>query len=208
MIQVLVVGGSVTSRTRVAAELAGDDRLEVVAQARAEPPVHLRSAGPDVVVAVVNPDDEGATSALLGLAAEAGAPAVVAVVAHERRAWIAEALQAGVRAVIADDAGTQALRAAVAAAAAGLVVVPSDVSVRVATPSRNRAGAIPTPLTPRELQVLDLLGEGLGNKAIAARLAISERTVKFHVRAIFEKLDVESRTEAVTAALKRGLILL
>jgi DNA-binding NarL/FixJ family response regulator len=63
-------------------------------------------------------------------------------------------------------------------------------------------------LTRRELQVLELLAEGLGNKIIAGRIGISERTVKFHVTRIFDKLGVGSRTEAVTAGLRRGLIML
>ena len=61
-------------------------------------------------------------------------------------------------------------------------------------------------LTPRELEVLRLLSEGLGNKMISRRLGISEHTVKFHVGAIMAKLNAGSRTEAVTVAARRGLI--
>src|SRR5262245_9180333 len=64
------------------------------------------------------------------------------------------------------------------------------------------------PLTRRELEVLDLLAEGLPNKAIAARLAISDQTVKFHVSSICGKLGAANRTEAVRRALRRGLITL
>jgi DNA-binding NarL/FixJ family response regulator len=202
VIRVLVVAEAAALRTRIAAELAGDDRLEVVALARGDLPLNLRGAGPDVVVAAVDTSDERATAGLLSLAAEVGAPAVVAIVDHEPSAWVADALRAGVRAVLPQDAAPVELRAAVGAVAAGLVVVPSE-------PAGPSAPGGPTgPLTPRERQVLDLLAEGLSNKAIAARLAIRERTVKFHIGAIFEKLDVTSRTEAVTAALRRGLILL
>jgi len=61
-------------------------------------------------------------------------------------------------------------------------------------------------LTPREIQVLELLAEGLANKAIAERLSISDQTVKFHVAAILGKLGVANRTEAVRVAVRRGLI--
>lgn len=61
-------------------------------------------------------------------------------------------------------------------------------------------------LTPRELQVLDLLAEGLSNKAIAARLGISDQTAKFHVAAISGKLGASNRTAAVRLALRRGLV--
>ena len=62
------------------------------------------------------------------------------------------------------------------------------------------------PLTPREVEVLQLLAEGLPNKAIAERLGISDQTVKFHLAAIFGKLGAANRTDAVRRALRRGLI--
>jgi DNA-binding NarL/FixJ family response regulator len=64
------------------------------------------------------------------------------------------------------------------------------------------------PLTPREIQVLELLAEGLPNKAIAARLHISDQTVKFHVSSISGKLGAANRTDAVRLAVRRGLITL
>jgi DNA-binding NarL/FixJ family response regulator len=64
------------------------------------------------------------------------------------------------------------------------------------------------PLTPREMEVLQRLAEGLTNKAIAQELGISEHTIKFHVNAIMGKLHAQSRTEAVVRATRLGLILL
>ena len=69
-------------------------------------------------------------------------------------------------------------------------------------------GELPEPLTPREIQVLELLAEGLPNKAIAARLQISDQTVKFHVASIYGKLGAANRTDAVRRAVRRGLITL
>ena len=63
-------------------------------------------------------------------------------------------------------------------------------------------------LTPRELEVLALIAEGLPNKAIAERLAISDQTVKFHVAAIIGKLGAMNRTDAVRLALQRGLVMI
>jgi len=75
--------------------------------------------------------------------------------------------------------------------------------------SATRAGdgdEIYGPLTPREIEVLELLSEGLSNKAIAGRLGISDQTVKFHVASICGKLGAANRTDAVRRAIRRGLI--
>jgi DNA-binding NarL/FixJ family response regulator len=72
----------------------------------------------------------------------------------------------------------------------------------------EESGALVEALTPRETDVLELLALGLPNKAIAARLAISDQTVKFHVAAIYGKLGASNRTDAVRRALRRGIVTL
>ncbi|MHB0996750.1 MAG: helix-turn-helix domain-containing protein [Elusimicrobiales bacterium] len=67
-------------------------------------------------------------------------------------------------------------------------------------------GAAEGALTPRELEILSLIAAGLGNKEIAYRLGISDRTVQFHIRSIFDKTGAASRTEAAVLALRKGLI--
>jgi DNA-binding NarL/FixJ family response regulator len=67
---------------------------------------------------------------------------------------------------------------------------------------------VPRELTERELEILQKLAQGLGNKQIASSLAISEHTVKFHISSILDKLDASSRTEAVTIGIRMGLVLL
>jgi DNA-binding NarL/FixJ family response regulator len=62
----------------------------------------------------------------------------------------------------------------------------------------------PHPFSPRELEVLSLVGQGLTNKEIAFRLGLSERTIQFHLNAIFNKTNTSSRTEATALALKQG----
>jgi DNA-binding NarL/FixJ family response regulator len=85
-----------------------------------------------------------------------------------------------------------------------------DADAFVVAPDGRAADAEPASetLTPREIEVLELLAEGMPNKAIAARLAISDQTVKFHVSSICGKLGAANRTEAVRRALRRGLITL
>ena len=88
--------------------------------------------------------------------------------------------------------------------------VEADAYLTVADPLRARGlpvdDALVEALTPREIEVLQLLADGLPNKAIAARLDISDQTVKFHVASIIGKLGVANRTEAVRRAFQRGLI--
>jgi DNA-binding NarL/FixJ family response regulator len=108
------------------------------------------------------------------------------------------ALRLGVRGVLSFDATPHEIEAAVQAVDAGLVVL-SEAPV---------AEELVEPLTERELELLDLLAEGISNKLIAHRLSISEHTVKTHVASIFAKLGVSSRTEAVSQAIRRGLVML
>jgi len=125
------------------------------------------------------------------------------------------ALRAGVRAVLPSDISPDQLIAALRAASSGLLVLhpaqaPSHVNNGFASGStRSQAlDELAEPLTPRESEVLQMLASGLGNKEIAAKLAISEHTVKFHVASILGKLGAASRTEAVTLGIRRGLVLL
>jgi DNA-binding NarL/FixJ family response regulator len=108
------------------------------------------------------------------------------------------ALRSGVRGVISFDATPDEIEAAVHAVDAGLVVLAEP----------PIAQELAEPLTERELELLDLLAEGISNKLIAHRLSISEHTVKTHVASIFAKLGVSSRTEAVSQAIRRGLVML
>jgi DNA-binding NarL/FixJ family response regulator len=128
---------------------------------------------------------------------------VVALVAEAGSA--AEAWRMGCRGILSRGLDVEALPAALAAVAAGLVVVsPVLAGALAARAQEPEPGDVE--LTPRETAVLALLAEGLTNKAIAQRLGISDHTVKFHVNAILSKLDAQSRTDAVVRATRRGLL--
>jgi DNA-binding NarL/FixJ family response regulator len=121
----------------------------------------------------------------------------------------AQLAQAGLRgwACLGRDADANELDLAIRAAEAGLVLLGLPVAAASLAPPAVARGS-PEPLTPRELQVLQLVAQGLPNKAIARTLNISENTAKFHVASLSGKLGASSRTEAVTLAARRGLILL
>ena len=112
----------------------------------------------------------------------------------------------GARGIVGRALDETALLAALRAVAAGLVVIAPHLAgvLKEAAPGDRVDEAVE--LTPRETQVLALLTEGLTNKAIAQRLAISDHTVKFHVNAILSKLNAQSRTDAVVRATRQGLI--
>jgi two-component system, NarL family, nitrate/nitrite response regulator NarL len=137
-------------------------------------------------------------------AREAGVPVLALV---EDATGAAEAWSGGARGLLPREAAAEAIAAAVTALSSGLVVMPPDY-VTALTLVNPRTESDVEPLTAREREVLQLLAEGLPNKIIAARLKITDHTVKFHVNAIMTKLGVQSRTEAVVRASRLGLILL
>jgi len=137
--------------------------------------------------------------------------AVIVLSEQANAAWLSKALRLGVRAVLPHEVTPEQLRAALEAAAAGLVVVhPSEVDavLPAVVGSSPPVDELLEPLTRREREVLQMLAGGLANKEIAARLAISDHTVKFHVASILGKLGASTRTEAVSAGIRRGLVLL
>lgn len=124
--------------------------------------------------------------------------------------WTSKLFRCGAKAVLSRDTKGFEIIAALRAVAAGLVVLqPEALNSMMAKPAPQRLPpSYYEPLTHREIQVLEMIARGLGNKEIASKLEISGHTVKFHINSIFTKLNVSSRTEAVTTGLRLGLILL
>ena len=126
-------------------------------------------------------------------------PAVLIVSLLQRELEIRRALEAGVRGYLLIGCAFDELVCAVRSLSAGMRHIDSNAARLLADSIAREA------LTPREEEVLGLLVEGLGNKAVARNLDISVGTVKSHLRSIYGKLDATSRTEAVTFAERRGL---
>jgi len=183
LIRVHIEAASAVTRAGLEAILRGSSGLEVVDSA-SEADVLVREEVPELV--------DGALA--------------VPVVVLAGEAPSLEALRSGARAVLPEDAPPQQIIAAIYAAAAGLAVVPANESAPL-LPHASLEQAT-EPLTAREMDVIEMLAEGLSNKAIAHRLSISEHTVKTHVTSILAKLGVTSRTEAVSQAIRRGLVML
>jgi len=237
MPRVLIVSDSEAERGGLEAMLARDERLQVVGAAASgeEAGRLVRELDPEVaVVALSSREMEEETLAGLqaGSAGEArstgarsgGREVRVAVVVLTSRAADPDGFPQpfGAGALLPADADSSQVLAAVCAVAAGLAVVHPHLGRTVlggdplSHPARSGAlagakagaGAARAALTPRELQVLRMIADGLPNKAIAADLGITPHTVKFHIASILSKLDAESRTEAVTLGIRLGMILL
>jgi DNA-binding NarL/FixJ family response regulator len=110
-------------------------------------------------------------------------------------------VQAASGAMLRVDASAEQIVRAIEAASTGLITFDSSLIVESETPDE-----LSEELTSRETEVLRLLAEGFGNREIAARLEISEHTIKFHIRSILGKLGASTRTEAVTRGFRAGLI--
>lgn len=135
---------------------------------------------------------------------------VVLLIDRPAATWVNQVMRAGVAGILPSDVDAEQLGKALDAVASGLVVVhPRELQVpRSVEAGANSLLEALEPLTLREREVLQMLAQGLGNKEIAARLKISDHTVKFHVASILGKLGASTRTEAVSIALRRGMILI
>jgi two-component system, NarL family, response regulator YdfI len=212
MIRVLVVASSPGARERLARSLRATSRFEVVAVSGGARPHRedLVELEPDVVVADVASDDRELGREVLEWAAAGEA---VILVAEDFASGTSRGfLRSGVKAVLPGGVTERELGPAVEAVAAGLIVLAPDQVERLSSPPSLTASdgeaAFAEALTSREVEVLRLVAEGMANKEVAARLAISEHTAKFHVASILGKLGAASRTEAVTAGIRRGLIII
>jgi len=199
-LRLIIVGRDPLARAglRAVAEASGS---QVVADVSPEETEALPGEEADAVVW-----DVGTHAVVDGLSVLSARLPTVAVLWGEEQA--AEALAAGARGVILREHAEERLLPAVAAAVAGLVTVDEGLADSVLRPRPAPAQALVEPLTARELEVVQLLAEGLTNRRIGERLGISEHTAKFHVNSILGKLGASSRSEAVAQAARLGLVLL
>ncbi|MGH9407543.1 MAG: response regulator transcription factor [Terriglobia bacterium] len=208
MTKVLIAGESDVLRKGLEALVKSDPALDPVGSLENLSDLEqlVEEAAPDVVVLAAEADTIGVWRDFTDGGADSRRPPLV-VVGFPRAYSAGEMLRAGVAALLPQDARGDEILAAVHAAAAGLLVLHPGLVESAGDRPRQSVAPV-TPLSPRELEVLTMLAEGLGNKEVAWRLRISEHTVKFHVTSIFTKLDVSSRAEAVSIGFRLGLILI
>ncbi|HKV43519.1 MAG TPA: response regulator transcription factor [bacterium] len=204
-LRVLIVSEDPRAGAEVAALLADEPECLVVGRTapgrdlprsidRLQPDVMVWAAGPDGSLSDRRPDLGGAAPPVLVLAPADPSAAVGSTV--------------GAQGLLPRDVDAPSLAAALRAVGRGLIVLDPVFARGPRALPGGTSAVLLEELTPRELEVLRLLAEGLPNKLIARHLGISEHTTKFHIAAIFGKLDAHTRTEAVARAAGLGLVAL
>lgn len=205
MITIVLVDDHPVVRAGLRALLAGQPDLAVVGEAADAESARsvVQAAEPSVVLMDLNLGaGAGGAEATARLRSLPTAPYVLVLTTYDTEADILTALEAGAAGYLLKDAPPDDLYRAVRAAARGETVLAPAVAARLV----KRASTPGAVLTDREIEVLDLLGRGLGNKELARALLVSEATVKSHLSHIYAKLGVDTRTGAVAKAIEQRII--
>ncbi|TDD91748.1 response regulator transcription factor [Actinomadura darangshiensis] len=205
-IRILLVDDHPVVRSGIRAMLAGRSGFALVGEVATgeEGVAEARRLQPDVVLMDLRlgAGVHGSEATRQITSAGAGAPRVLVLTTFDTDADILAAIEAGATGYLLKDAPPEKLFTAIRSAAAGDSTLAPSVASRLLGRMRSPVAT----LTARELQVLELVAEGLSNRQIGKRLFLSETTIKTHLVHIYAKLDVDSRTAAVAAATRRGLI--
>jgi two-component system, NarL family, response regulator len=205
MIRVAVVDDHPIVRDGIVANLqdAGDIAVAGTASSAAGALALVRRERPDVVLLDLELPDRSGLELIVELKAALPQLRIVIFSAYGGEERVAAALSRGADSYVLKGTPSDELLETIRSAVAGQPRLGAEVAAQLLrslhTPRRER-------VTPREREVLGLLAEGLSNKAIAARLNVAERTVRFHVGEILERLGAESRAQAVAFAKQRGLL--
>jgi DNA-binding NarL/FixJ family response regulator len=200
-IRILVAEDHLVARVGVSAIVNMQPDMTVVAEAsNGQQALELyREHRPDVALLDIRMPGMSGVEAAAAIRAEFPGARMIALTTYGGDEDIRRALAAGVQAYLTKDVLHDELLNAIRAVAAGQTYLPAAVAAVAAQSPRPD-------LSARELQVLELIVQGLANKQIAYALEIAEHTVKNHVKNILSKLGAQDRTQAATAAIQRGII--
>lgn len=201
-IRVLCVDDHPLVRKGIASILANEADVELVAEAsNGRDALELfRQHRPDVTLMDLRMPETDGVAATRSIRSEFPQAKIIALTSYDGDQDIYSALEAGVRGYLLKESVHTEVLNAIRKVHAGQEMVSAEFAERI-------AGYFPpAALTPREVEVLSLVAQGLANKEIAVRLGTASGTVKIHVQNILAKLNAADRTQAVTIALQRGVI--
>ncbi|MEA2785687.1 MAG: hypothetical protein QOF71_1791 [Candidatus Eremiobacteraeota bacterium] len=205
MIRVAIVDDHPIVTDGVVANLSAAAEIEIVATgtSAADAMTIATTHAPDVLVLDLELGGKSGLDAIPGVKAASANTRIVIFSAYAGEERVATAFERGADSYVLKGTPSDELVAVIRAVAAGGTLIPPDIAAQLARavrqPRRDR-------LTERERETLALLAEGLANRAIAERLGITERTVKFHVAEILARLGASNRAQAVAIAKTRGIV--
>ena len=212
-IRVLVVDDQELFRRGLTMLLAVEPGLEVVGEAGdgAEGVTLAESAAPDVILLDVRMPKKSGIEACLAIKESVPSDKIIMLTVSDEEADLYEAVKSGASGYLLKDSSIEEVAQAIRVVADGQSLISPSMAIKLidefkqmSRPERETGPALR--LTERELDVLRLVAQGHSNKEIAARLFISENTVKNHVRNMLEKLQLHSRMEAVMYAVRENLL--
>jgi DNA-binding NarL/FixJ family response regulator len=201
-IRVLAVDDHVLLREGIATLLAGQPDMKLVGQASSgrEAIEQYRILRPDVTLMDLQMPEMNGVDAMIAICGEFPTARIVVLTTYTGDVQVLRALKAGARGYLLKSLLRKELLETIRAVNAGQKRIPPEVASQIAEHATDEA------LSLRETQVLRLVAGGNANKEIAAKLSITEETVKGHIKNILAKLRANDRTHAVTIGLKRGII--
>jgi DNA-binding NarL/FixJ family response regulator len=210
VVRVLVVDDQTLFRTGLCSLLAADERVDVIGQA-ADGADGVREAirlKPDVILMDIRMPNVDGIEATRQIMERVPGARVLILTTFETDNQVLQALKAGASGYVLKDSSAPAIINSIVAIMSGEKVMASAVANRVLEMLTGTAGPkkFYDGLTEREVEILRLLAGGIGNKQIAYRLKISEKTVRNHVSNMYEKLGINDRTQAALYAVRKGLV--
>jgi len=209
-IKILIADDHPVVREGLSAMLSRERDIQVVGEAEngTEAIKKAVELQPDIILMDLRMPEVDGVEAMRQIKAKNPAMKFIVLTTYDNDEYIFKGIEAGARAYLLKDAPREELFEAIRAVYKGESLIQPAVAGKVLDrfAELSRQVQVPGALSEREVEVLKLIAKGAGNKIIATSLCIGESTVKTHIQSIFQKLEVNDRTEAVTQAIKKGII--